>query len=106
MMDRVPAIPSVFDTFPNVLRQGSLSVSQTVLSFSTVVIAGVPDPGTGNGFCGTSPLCSYTVDSLVYGDASAVVAASGTPEPSTSVLLGLGILATGFFARRRKNLSA
>jgi hypothetical protein len=92
-------IPSLFDVFPNT-ETGEFIGFTDSSSFTTVVIGGVADPGTGGGSCLTSGLCPYTVDTLVYGNAAAV-AAVGTPEPATSTLLGLGVLAAGLFARRK-----
>lgn len=51
-------ISSVFDTFPN-SETGQFIGFTDSSPFTSILITGVPDPGTGNGFCGTSPLCSY-----------------------------------------------
>jgi PEP-CTERM motif-containing protein len=93
-------IPSVLDVFPNT-ETGQFIGFTDSSSFNQVVISGVPDPGTGAGFCGENGLCSYTVDTLVYGESSAVTGVPGVPEPSTLVLLGLGICAIGMVGRRR-----
>lgn len=94
-------IPSVFDVFPNAETGQFIGFTDTS-SFTTVIISGVADPGTDGGNCAAG-LCSYTVDTLVYGNASAIVA-PGVPEPSTIVLVGMGISAAGLLARWRKTL--
>jgi hypothetical protein len=95
-------IASLLDVFPNT-ETGQFFGFTDSAPFTTVVISAVGDPGTGNGFCGTATTCSYTVDTLVYGDAAAVVNAA-VPEPSTFVLLGLGISIVGFLGCRIKLL--
>jgi hypothetical protein len=82
-------IPSVFDVFPNAETGQFIGFSDSS-SFTTVVIS--PD---------TSSPYTYTVDTLVYGDAAAL---TGVPEPSTLALLGLGMTVVGLLARRRKLL--
>jgi hypothetical protein len=87
--------PSLLDVFPNAATGQFIGFTDSS-PFTTVVISPVSDPGTGGGNCGTSPTCSYTVDTLVYGSAATVA----TPEPSMFLLLGLGMFVTGIFGRR------
>jgi hypothetical protein len=79
-------IPSLFDVFPN-QSTGEFFGFTDSASFDTVVLSSV------GGF-------SYTVDSLIYGAASAVVTAA-VPEPETYALMLIGGAALGFWVRRR-----
>ena len=77
-------VASIFEVFPSTATGQFLGfVSDT--AFSSITI------GATTGF-------SYTLDTLVYGDAAAVV--TPVPEPSTLGLLVLGLIGLGF-ARRR-----
>lgn len=84
---------SKFDVFPGTATGQFIGfISDT--PFSSVTISTVADPGNGTRY-------SYTLDTLVYGDAAAVIDA-GVPEPSTLALLGLGLASIAFKLRRRK----
>jgi hypothetical protein len=65
--------------------------------FTSVIISPVSDPGTGEGRCGDSSTCPYTVDTLVYGDAAALV-----PEPSVWAMMLAGFAGLGAVALRRR----
>jgi len=95
-------IPSVLDVFPN-FETGQFIGFTDSSPFTQVVISGVVDAGTGGADC-SDGLCSYTVDTLAYGDAAAVEGVGGVPEPSTFGLLSLGFAAAGLLARRRRIL--
>lgn len=90
-------IPSVFDVFPNTETGEFLGFTDSA-PFTSIVISNVADLGTGNGSCNSNGTCSYTVDTLAYGNASAV---SGVPEPATFGMAGLG-LAIGVLSLRKR----
>lgn len=84
-------VPSAFDTFPGTFTGQFLGfISDT--PFTSVTIA------ANTGF-------SYTLDTLVFGDAQAIVdAASPVPEPATLMLMGGGLLALVLQRSRRRRL--
>jgi hypothetical protein len=104
-------VRSTFDPFPN-HPTGEYIGFTDKSSFNKVVIGGVADPGTGNGHCTDSGLCSFTVDSLRFGADPPPPPALATspffappvavPEASTFAMLGLGVCAVGLVGRRRK----
>jgi hypothetical protein len=79
-------ITSVFDVFPNTSTGEFFGFTDTS-AFTSVTIATNPNDAF-----------SYTVDTLVYGNASAL---PSTPEPSTLLLLGTGLLGIVGTARRK-----
>jgi hypothetical protein len=91
-------VPSLLDVFPN-QETGQFIGFTDSSPFTSVVISPVSDPGTGAGKCGAFPTCTYTVDTLVYGDAAALV-----PEPSVwaMMLTGFAGLAAAALRRGRK----
>lgn len=85
LLDTSESVLSIFEAFPNFSTGQFLGfVSDT--PFSQITIS------ANTGF-------SYTLDTLVYGDAAAV---QSVPEPGTLALLGLGLV--GMAARRRKKV--
>jgi hypothetical protein len=89
-------VSSLLDVFPN-QETGQFIGFTDSSSFTSVVISPVSDPGTGGGHC-ASATCSYTVDTLVYGDASAL----STPEPSVWAMMLTGFAGLGAVALRRR----
>jgi hypothetical protein len=89
-------VPSLLDVFPN--DQTGQFIGFTDSSpFTSVVISAVSDPGE-SGQCGSST-CSYTADTLVYGEAAALGA---VPEPPTWVMMLLGFAGLGYAGFRRR----
>lgn len=93
-------VPSLLDVFPNT-ETGQFIGFTDSSPFTSVVISPVSDPGTGGGHCASST-CSYTVDTLVYGDAAAL----STPEPATWAMMLLGFAGLGFAGYRASRKSA
>lgn len=89
-------VPSLLDVFPN-QETGQFIGFTDSSPFTSVIISPVSDPGTGGGRCGDSSTCPYTVDTLVYGDAAALV-----PEPSVWAMMLTGFAGLGAVALRRR----
>jgi hypothetical protein len=89
-------VPSLLDVFPN-QETGEFIGFTDSSPFTSVVISPVSDPGTGGGKCGAFPTCTYTVDTLVYGDAAALV-----PEPSVWAMMLAGFAGLSAVALRRR----
>jgi hypothetical protein len=89
-------VRSLLDVFPN-QETGQFIGFTDSSPFTSVIISPVSDSGTGGGRCGDSPTCPYTVDTLVYGDAAALV-----PEPSVWAMMLTGFAGLGAVALRRR----
>jgi len=81
-------IASIFDVFPNSSTGEFLGFTDSS-PFTSVTIA-----------VNQSEAFSYTVDTLVYGNAAALTTTT-TPEPSTFVLLGTGLISVVGASRRK-----
>lgn len=79
-------IPSIFDIFPN-RATGEFFGFTDSSSFTSVTIA-----------ANANEPFSYTVDTLVYGDAAAI---TSTPEPSSLMLFGTGLFGVVGIWRRK-----
>jgi hypothetical protein len=86
-------VQSKFDVFPGTATGQFVGFTSDV-AFDSVTISAVVDPNTGFAY-------PYTLDSLVYGNASAVT----VPEPSSLILSGIGGLAAFGLSRRRIRLA-
>jgi hypothetical protein len=85
-------VGSKFDVFPG-STTGQFIGFIADTPFNSVTINTAADPTN-------SSLYTYTLDTLVYGNAAAVIGAS-TPEPSTLGLLALGLACFAFKLRKR-----
>lgn len=78
-LDTGDIVNSIYETFPNT-STGEFIGFVSAIPFSSVTIA------SRTGF-------SYTLDTLVYGDAAAVTGPTTVPEPGSLAMYGVGLLA-------------
>ena len=85
-------VKSLYDVFPNNATGQFIGFTDSA-SFSSITLSSLFDSAAGRQF-------SYTVDTLVYGQATAL-AVSATPEPGSLWMLGTGVLGIAGLVRRR-----